>query len=73
METLREYLLEIKGVNDFKSALNHLSRSLVMRTHPRKQVIINGLIAVVLGAYSMNDKKITALTHEMIDRYTELL
>ena len=73
METLREYLLEAKGLNDFNGSINHLARSLVMRTHPRKQVILNGLIGVALGAYSMNDKRITALTHETIDRYSELL
>ena len=73
METLREYLLEVKGVNDFKGSINHLCRSIVMRTNPKKQVLLNGLIGVVLGAYSMKDKRITALTHEMIDRYTELL
>ena len=73
METLREYLLEVKGVNDYKSALNHLCRSMVIRTHPKKQVLLNGLIGVVLGAYSLNDKKITDLTNEMINRYSELL
>jgi len=73
METLRDYLLEVKGVNDFKGSINHLCRSLVIRTHPRKQVLINGLIGVVLGAYSMNDKKITELTNEMVNRYSELL
>jgi len=73
METLREYLMEVKGVNDFKGAINHLCRSLVIRTHPKKQVLLNGLIGVVLGAYSMNDKKITDLTNEMVNRYSELL
>ena len=73
METLREYLLEVKGVNDFKGSITHLCRSLMMRTHPKKQVLINGLIGVVLGAYSLNDRKITDLTNEMIDRYSELL
>jgi hypothetical protein len=73
METLREYLMEVKGVNDFKGSINHLCRSLVIRTHPRKQVLINGLIGVVLGAYSMNDRKITELTNEMVNRCSELL
>lgn len=73
MESFREYLQEVKGVNDYKSALSHLCRSMVIRTHPRKQVLLNGLIGVVLGAYSLNDKKITDLTNEMVDRYSELL
>ena len=73
MGSVREYLQEIKEVSDFKGAINHLCRSIVIRTHPRKQVLLNGLIGVVLGAYSLNDKKITDLTNEMVNRYSELL
>ena len=73
MRTLREYLLEIKNVDDYKGAINHLCRSIVIRTHPKKQVLLNGLIGVVLGAYSLNDKKILELTYEMVNRYSELL
>lgn len=73
MERFKEYLQEVQGVNNYKSAIDHLCRSIVVRTHPRKQVLLNGLIGVVLGAYSLNDKKVIDLTREMIDRYTELL
>ena len=73
MESLREYLQEIRSVENFKGAINHLCQSIVIRTHPRKQVLLNGLIGVVLGAYSMNDKKITDLTNEMVNRFSELL
>ena len=73
MESLREYLQEIKGVNDFKGAIDHLCRSIVVRTHPRKQVLLNGLIGVVLGAYMLNDKQVIALTNEMVNRYSALL
>jgi len=72
MDRLREYLQEIKSVNDYKGAINHLCQSMVIRTHPKKQVLLNGLIGIVLGAYSLNDKKITALTNEMVNRYSEL-
>ena len=73
MERLREYLQEIKSVNDFKGAINHLCQSMVIRTHPRKQVLLNGLIGVVLGAYTLNDKKVIDLTNKFINRYLELL
>ena len=73
MERFMEYLQEAKSVNDFKGAISHLCRSMVIRTHPRKQVLINGLIGVVLGAYSLNDKRITDLTNEMVNRYSEFL
>ena len=73
MERLREYLQEIKSVNDFKGAITHLCQSMVIRTHPKKQVLLNGLIGVVLGAYSLSDKKVIALTNEFINRYSELL
>ena len=63
----------MKSVNDFHGAISHLCRSIVVRTHPRKQVLLNGLIGVVLGAYSLNDKRITELTNEMVNRYLELL
>ena len=66
-------MLEVKSVNDYKGAIDHLCRSIVVRTHPRKQVLLNGLIGVVLGAYSLNDKRITELTNEMVNRYSELL
>jgi len=73
MGNFREYLLEIKSVNDFKGAVDHLCRSIVIRTHPRKQVLLNGLMGVVLGAYMLNDKKVLELTYEMVNRYAELL
>ena len=68
MERLKEYLQEVKGVNDFKGAINLLCRSMVVRTHPKKQVLLNGLIGVVIGAYSLNDRKITELTNEIVDK-----
>ena len=73
MGNFREYLLEIKSVNDFKGAIDHLCRSIVIRTHPRKQVLLNGLMGVVLGAYMLNDKKVLEMTYEMVNRYAELL
>ena len=30
---------------------------IAIRTHPKKQVLLNGLIGVVLGAYTLNDKR----------------
>jgi hypothetical protein len=73
MSKLAEYLNESYSVNNFKTEITRLSHALVMRFNPRKQVLINGLIGVVIGAYSLNDKKIMELTKEFIDKYVELL
>ena len=64
---------EKDNTSSFRTNIVHLTRLLSKRAHPRKQILINGLIGVALGAYSLNDKKITDLTNEMIGRYSELL
>ena len=72
MEEL-EKLDETSNTNSFRANFNRLSRLLVTKTYPRKQVLINGLIGVALGAYSLNDKRITQLTDEIVEKYLDLL
>jgi hypothetical protein len=73
MRSLAEYLNESYSVNNFKTEINRLAQALSVRSNPRKQVLINGLIGVILGAYCLNDKKITELTGEFISKYLKLL
>jgi hypothetical protein len=73
MRNLAEYLNESYSVNNFKTEINRLAQSLSIRFNTRKQVLINGLIGVMLGAYCLNDKRITELTGEFISKYLELL
>ena len=47
--------------------------SLLQRCPPNKQVLVNGLVGVVLGANSLNDRKVTELTCEFIEKYLKLL
>ena len=48
-------------------------QSLMTRCPSNKQVLVNGLVGVVLGANSLNDRKITELTSEFIEKCLKLL
>ena len=50
-----------------------LIHSMFQRCPTNKQVLVNGLVGVVLGANSLNDRKITELTCEFIEKYLKLL
>ena len=58
-----------------KSLLEYLRlvQSLSLRCPPNKQVLVNGLVGVILGAKSMNEKKVTELTCEFIEKCLKLL
>ena len=74
MNRLSNYLEESYSVSNFKTEINRLAQALAMKTaNPRKQVLINGLIGVLLGVYCLNDRKVMELTREVIGRYIDLL
>jgi hypothetical protein len=74
MGKLSEYLEESYSVNNFKGEISRLAQALAMKSgNPRKQVLINGLIGLLLGVYCLNDKKIMELTREILGKYIELL
>jgi hypothetical protein len=74
MNRLYDYLDESYSLGNFKTEINRLAQALALKTsNPRKQVLLNGLIGVMLGVYSLNDKKLMELTKEFIDRYIKLL
>ena len=50
-----------------------LVQSLSLRCPPNKQVLVNGLVGVILGAKSLNDRRVTELTVEFIEKYLKLL
>ena len=50
-----------------------LMMSLMQRCPTNKQVLVNGLVGVVIGANSLNDRKVTELTCEFIEKYLKLL
>ena len=50
-----------------------LVQSLVQRCPPNKQVLVNGLVGVVLGAKNLNDRRISELTCEFIEKLLKLL
>jgi len=58
-----------------KSLLEYLRlvQSLSLRCPPNRQVLVNGLVGVVLGAKSLNERRITELTCEFIEKMMKLL
>jgi len=50
-----------------------LMMSLMQRCPSNKQILVNGLVGVVLGANYLNDRKVTELTCEYIEKYLKLL
>jgi hypothetical protein len=46
---------------------------MVIRFNPQKQVLINGLIGIVLGAYCLNNEALIDLVDEYMDKYVKLL
>ncbi|GHV55198.1 hypothetical protein FACS1894206_09340 [Deltaproteobacteria bacterium] len=74
MSKFSEYLNESYSVNNLKTEITRLTQALALKTgNPKKQVILNGLIGVMLGVYSLNDKRITELTKEYIEQCMDLL
>ena len=74
MNRLYDYLDESYSQSNFKAEITRLAQALALKTgNPRKQVLLNGLIGVMLGAYSMNDRKVMGLTKEFIDSCIKLL
>lgn len=74
MNRLSEYLDESYSFSNFKTEINRLAQALAMKSgNPKKQILINGLIGVLLGAYCLNDKKLMELTREFASKYIELL
>jgi len=74
MNRLYDYLDESYSQSNFKAEITRLAQALALKTgNPRKQVLLNGLIGVLLGAYSMNDRKVMALTKEFVGSYIKLL
>ena len=58
-----------------KSLLEYLRlvQSMSQRCPPTKQVLVNGLVGVVLGANSLNNRRVTELTCEFIEKLLKLL
>ena len=50
-----------------------LVQSLSMRCPPNKQILVNGLIGVALGANHLNDRKLNELVREFIENCLKLL
>ena len=50
-----------------------LVQSLSLRCPPNKQVLVNGLVGVVLGANYLNDRRVTELTCEFVEKILKLL
>ena len=73
MKQFADFLQEEANLNHYKTAISHLAKVLVIGANPKRQVLINGLIALVLGAYSLNSKKISELTTDTIRNYLKLL
>ena len=74
MNRLYDYLDESYSQSNFKAEITRLAQALALKTgNPRKQVLLNGLIGVLLGAYSLNDKRVMELTKEFVNSYIKLL
>lgn len=74
MTKLMEYLEESYSLNNFKAEITRLAQALALKTsNSRKQVLLNGLIGVLLGAYCLNDKRIMELTKEFVSSCIKLL
>ena len=50
-----------------------LVQSLSQRCPPNKQVLVNGLVGVALGANYLNARRVTELTCEFIENMLKLL
>ena len=74
MNRLYDYLDESYSQSNFKAEITRLAQALALKTgNPKKQVLLNGLIGVLLGAYSLNDKRVMELTKEFVSSYIKLL
>ena len=74
MAKLAEYLDESYSHSNFKAEITRLAQALALKTgNPKKQVLLNGLIGVLLGAYSLNDRRVMELTKEFASRFIKLL
>lgn len=74
MVNLEKYLDEGYSLSNMKTEITRLAQALAMKTgNPKKQVILNGLIGILLGVYSLNDKKVMELTREVVSKYIKLL
>lgn len=73
MKKLADFLQEEVNLGNYKTAMSHLAKALVLGYNPKRQVLIIGLISIILGAYSLNDKRVMELTNETIKNYLNLL
>ncbi|MDL2279804.1 hypothetical protein LJC15_03960 [Desulfovibrio sp. OttesenSCG-928-G11] len=74
MTKLYDYLDESYSLSNFKAEITRLAQALALKTgNPKKQILLNGLIGVMLGAYCLNNKKVMELTKEFVSSYIKLL